>query len=68
MSGDDDDGSDQGVSGNAGVVKDRDLAATIAKEKTVASNEEKLSLFFNSPERSFRVFLSSYAHEKGYIW
>ena len=59
---------DQSTSGITGVVSDRDLSAKIAQQKAMASNEKKLSTFFDSPERSLRIFLSSYAHERGYIW
>ena len=53
---------------NNHVVKDRDLPALVAINKAEATSEENLGRFFDSPERSTKVFLSSYAREKGFLW
>lgn len=64
-----DDGEDanEPITTNA-IVADRDLPGILAKGAALASNEEKLSLFFDNPELSFKVFMTSHAREMGYIW
>ena len=64
---DDEEDANEPISTNA-IVADRDLPAMLAKGAAMASNEEKLSLFFDDPELSFRVFMTSHAREMGYIW
>jgi hypothetical protein len=51
-----------------GIVKSADLPAILAKQKQLISNEEKMHTFFDSPEKSICVFMSSYARAMGYIW
>ena len=51
-----------------GVVKSADLPAILAKQKQLIANEEKMHAFFDSPEKSIRIFMSSYARAMGYIW
>lgn len=36
--------------------------------KRALSNEEKLSVFLDNPDKSIKVFLSSYSWAKGYVW
>ncbi|KAF8958505.1 hypothetical protein BDZ97DRAFT_1706028 [Flammula alnicola] len=74
ISDDDMDDEDEGA-GNAGpsasmtgIITDQQLPALAANNKAAATNEEKLVTFFNSPETSIKVFMSSYARAKGYIW
>ncbi|KAF8166991.1 hypothetical protein BJ912DRAFT_1001882 [Pholiota molesta] len=65
---DEDEGLDQPTGTAADVINDRDLAGILAKNKAAATNEANLARFFDSPEKSIRVFMSSYAREQGYIW
>jgi hypothetical protein len=66
---DEDEGLDQQTGPTAAnVINDRDLAGILAKNKVAATNEENLARFFDSPEKSIRVFMSSYARAQGYIW
>ncbi|KAF8165855.1 hypothetical protein B0H34DRAFT_648389 [Crassisporium funariophilum] len=37
-------------------------------EKKNLTNEEKLRLFFSDPEKSIKIFMSSYSRSMGYIW
>jgi hypothetical protein len=64
----DDEGDTESTGPMAGIVGNTDLPAIIAKQKQLISNEEKMHTFFNSPEESIRVFMSSYARTMGYIW
>ena len=32
------------------------------------TNEQKLKTFFDDPERSIKVFMTSYSRSMGYIW
>ncbi|KAF8956708.1 hypothetical protein BDZ97DRAFT_2079684 [Flammula alnicola] len=52
----------------AGIITDQQLPALTANNKAAATNEEKLVTFFNNTETSIKVFMSSYAQVKGYIW
>jgi hypothetical protein len=66
---DEDEGLDQATGPTAAdVINDRDLAGILAKNKVAATNEANLARFFDNPEKSIRVFMSSYARAQGYIW
>lgn len=64
----DDEGDARASGPMTGVVKSADLPAILAKQKQLISNEEKMHTFFDNPEKSIRVFMSSYARTMGYIW
>lgn len=51
-----------------GIIKSADLPATLARQKQEIDNEEKMHTFFCNPEKSIRVFMSSYSRTMGYIW
>ncbi|KAF8914406.1 hypothetical protein CPB84DRAFT_1759175 [Gymnopilus junonius] len=48
----------------AGIIMDREIPAKLQ----LSSNEEKLISFFNNPEKSIKIFLSSHARFEGFIW
>jgi len=61
---DESDGEDnEGVTGSSKAGHDA-LSATISDSK----NEEKLLEFLDDPEKSIKVFMSSYSWAKGYVW
>jgi len=64
----DDEGDAEASGPMTGIVASTDLPAIIAKQKQLISNEEKMHTFFNNPEKSIRVFMSSYSRTMGYIW
>ncbi|KAF9534653.1 hypothetical protein CPB83DRAFT_207718 [Crepidotus variabilis] len=69
---DDDDESDdeaiQEESGSRIVEVEHDEPIPQASPITLNSNEEKLDFFLKNPELSIKIFMSSYAWHKGYVW
>lgn len=63
MSDDDDDMGD-----GTGVLLSNDAPGIAQALKAASSNEEKLQSFLDDPNKSIRIFMSSYAWAKGYIW
>ncbi len=63
---------DSGVEGNDAepVYETRlDDGQTVSNSlKKALSNEEKLVIFLDNPEKSIRIFMSSYSWAKGYVW
>ncbi|PPQ92790.1 hypothetical protein CVT25_003901 [Psilocybe cyanescens] len=52
----------------AGIVLDKALPAAVKTQAQLAEKEDKLLAFFESPEKSIRIFLTSYGRVMGYIW
>ena len=70
----DEDADDEGLGGAGasgpmtGIVKSADVASILAKQKELLANENKMHTFFENPEKSIRVFMTSYSRAMGYIW
>ncbi|KAH9482244.1 hypothetical protein JR316_0004342 [Psilocybe cubensis] len=64
------DGPDEEVNEDpmAGIVLDKEVPEVLKIQKHLAEKEDKLSTFFENPEKSIRIFLTSHAREMGYIW
>jgi len=69
---DDGDVDNEGGAGTSdpmtGIVKSADVASILAKQKQLLANENKMHTFFDNPEKSVRVFMTSYSRAMGYIW
>ncbi|KDR84221.1 hypothetical protein GALMADRAFT_236903 [Galerina marginata CBS 339.88] len=60
----DDESPEAPAATRTGIFIDRQVPANMKAN----TDDEKLLTFFESPERSIRIFLSSYARKMGYIW
>lgn len=49
----------------AGLIDVKKIQVTAPGKPT---SEQKLKAFFNDPEKSFKIFMSSYSRSMGYIW
>ena len=49
----------------AGLIDVKKLQASVPGKPTA---EQKLKAFFNDPEKSIKIFMSSYSRSMGYIW
>jgi hypothetical protein len=61
---------DVGVDDDDDDDEEEDDEATIERKKAEAEEfrEERLIAFLNDPEKSMKIFLSSYMREQGMIW
>jgi len=64
----DDEGGPRVSDPMTGIVKSADVASILAKQKQLLANENKMHAFFDNPEKSIRVFMTSYSRAMGYIW
>jgi hypothetical protein len=49
-------------------LDDGQTVSNLPKKSLNLSNEEKLMVFLDNPEKSIRIFMSSYSWAKGYVW
>jgi hypothetical protein len=52
----------------ANILTESDLRSRVATSKAAAKNEQRIERFFQDPESSIRIFMSSYSRVMGFIW
>ena len=52
----------------ANILTESELRSRLATNTAAAKNEARIIRFFQDPESSIRVFMSSYSRVMGFIW
>ena len=73
---DDEDEMDEGEDGGSGIVPDpvtglidvKNIQVPVPGKPTQPTAEQKIRAFFDDPEKSIKIFMTSYSRSKGYIW
>lgn len=53
---------------DANILTEAELRSRAASSKAIAKNEARLDRFFQDPEASIKIFMSSYSRDQGFIW
>jgi hypothetical protein len=51
-----------------GLIDEKKLQVPAPDKPKQLTEEQKLKAFFDDPEKSIRVFMTSYSRSMGYIW